>query len=227
MLPRTLAVGAALFGFLLAGNRIAIMPFMGWVDILPAVLTWVPGTAAAAAVIRRRPLAGVVAGLATLELATVAGSLHAALSLRAGLGTAAGWFPLALLPGGSVTFGPVYPGGVHASELLLGNASAMAGPMALATAYVLALARELPGLSVRRRRLDLSVPLGVAAAVGALVVAEVIRRVPDGSLGVTLHRLIDNSSIFGFGFLAYTPGRIVLALVAGLLAAQLGVARRV
>jgi hypothetical protein len=246
VLLRTVAVGAALFAFLLAGNRIAVMPFMGWADILPAVLTWTAGMASTAYVIARRKRSSLVAvagGLATLEVATVAGGLHAADTLGVSLGTAVAWFPLALLPGGTVTFGPAFPGGVHASELLLGNASAMAGPMLLAAVFVLTLAHRrrtaLPALarpapSRRRvrpgswasRRIDLGVPLGVAAAVAALVAAELLRRVPDGAIGVTLHRLIDNSTVFGFGFVEHTPGRILLALVAGLLAARAGAVRR-
>jgi hypothetical protein len=229
VLLRTVAVGAALFAFLLAGNRIAVMPYMGWVDILPAVLAWTAGTALTAYAVvrvRRRGLAPLVAaggGLATLETATIAGSLHAAASLGVDLGTAAAWFPLTLLPGGAVTFGQTFPGGVHASQLLLGNASAMAGPMLLATVFVLAVALRMPRPASPAGS---SVPLGVGAAVAALVAAEVIRRVPDGSIGVTLHRLLDNSTIFGFGFVEHTPGRVLVALVAGLLAAQVSVARR-
>ncbi|GIF00818.1 hypothetical protein [Paractinoplanes rishiriensis] len=234
VLPRTVTVGAALFAFLLAGNRIAIMPFMGWADILPAVLVWTAGMALTAHLVGRRKHASLVAlagGLVTLEVATVAGALHAAGTLGVSLATAAAWFPLALLPGGTVTFGPAFPGGVHASELLLGNAAAMAGPMLLAAVFVLVLAlRRRPArprsVAPRRGRADLGVPFGVVAAVAALVAAELFRRVPDGAIGVTLHRLIDNSTVFGFGFVEHTPGRIVLALVAGLLAAQAGAVRR-
>jgi hypothetical protein len=59
-----------------------------------------------------------------------------------------------------------------------------------------------------------------------LVLAEAIRRMPGGTTDGTLQRIADNSTLFGFGFLGHTPGRVAMALVAGLLAAQVGVARR-
>ncbi|MFI5895440.1 hypothetical protein ACIA5D_35620 [Actinoplanes sp. NPDC051513] len=209
-----IVIGAALFAFLLAGNRIQYMPYMGWADILPAVAVWTAGTLLSARL--RRPLA--MAGtLITLELATVAGSLHAATSLGVDLRSAAAWFPLSLAPGGTVTFGPELPG-YHASEMLLGNASAMAGPMLLCSIFVLA-------RSARREksRLNLEIPLGVGATLAAQTACEIFRRLPPA---VAPDRLIDNTGVFGFGFAAHLPGQIVIALVAGLLAAQLGAVRR-
>jgi hypothetical protein len=70
----------------------------------------------------------------------------------------------------------------------------------------------------------LRVPFGVAGAVAVLIAGELIRRsVPHGD--ATVHRLIDNNNVFGFGFLADTPGRIALALLGGLLLAGLAPAR--
>ncbi len=216
---RVVAIGAGLFGFLLAGNRIAVMPFMGWRDILPAVLVWTGGTVLSAYGKRF----ALVFGLLTLEIATVAGSLHAAGSLGVSPGSAALWFPLTLLPGGTVAFGPALAGGLQASQVLLGNAAAMVGPMMLCSVFVLVPRRR----SVDRATRDLRIPLGVGATVAALAAAEAIRRMPAGTIEGTLHRLADNSTVFGFGFLAHTPGRVVVALVAGLVAAQVGVARRI
>jgi hypothetical protein len=68
--------------------------------------------------------------------------------------------------------------------------------------------------------LDLRIPLGVGAALGGLAGAELVRRTDPGA-DTTLYRLVDNSNVFGFGFLAETPGRVAVALLAGLLAAHL------
>jgi hypothetical protein len=244
-LARTLVVGAALFGFLLAGNRVAVMPFMGWRDILPAVLTWTFLTillAYAVSHARRRAMAlplAVLGGFLTLDLAAVAGSVRAAAGLGIGLTSAPLWFPLALLPGGTVTFGaPVTAVGLpgfHTSEVLLANAFAMLGPMLLCSVFLLtrALARPASGLSPQLRtlplfrvRLDGRTVWGVGAAVAVLAAAEAFRRTPPGTLEATWHRLLDNSAVFGFGFLADTPGRVVTALIAGLIATHLGIARR-
>jgi len=207
-------IGATLFAFLLAGNRIHYMPYMGWADILPAVAVWTAGTVIGARL--RGPLA--IAGtVITLELATIAGSLHAAISLGVDLRSAAAWFPLSLAPGGTVTFGPAFPG-YQASELLLGNASAMAGPMLLCSIFALTRAAR-PG----KARLRLEVPLGVGATLAAQTACEIFRRLPPT---VAPDRLIDNTGVFGFGFAAHLPGQVLVALVAGLLAAQVG-ARRV
>jgi hypothetical protein len=207
-------MGATTFAFLLAGNRIQYMPYMGWADILPAIAVWTVGTLIVARL--RRPYA--IAGtLITLELATIAGSLHAAISLGVDLRSVAAWFPLSLAPGGIVAFGPQLPG-YHASEILLGNASAMAGPMLLCSIFVLARAAK-PDTG----RLRFEIPLGVGATLAAQTACEIFRRLPPD---VAPDRLIDNTGVFGFGFAAHLPGQIFIALVAGLLAAQLGALRR-
>jgi hypothetical protein len=234
----TVSMGVTMFAFLMAGNQVAVMPFMGWRDVVPGVAVWTVSTAAAVALARRRRVLGVIAAVLALEGATVAGSLHAGHVLKAGFATAAAWFPLALLPGGVTTFGPYFPDGraafgalhgsgpaFHASDILLGNASAMAGPMLLCSVFVLAVALRRAPFDAAVRRHDLRIPMGVAATAGVLVVAEWVRR-SDGDVGSTLHRLVDNSAVFGFGFLADTPGRIAVALLGGLIAGHFGTARR-
>jgi hypothetical protein len=150
-----------------------------------------------------------------------------------GLGSAPSWLPLALLPGGTAHFGAYHADGAvafgslrgsgpayYTSEILLGNASAMIGPMLLCSAFVLALAlRRSPRPAVAGRQV-LRVPLGVAGTVGALIGCELIRRSTD--IDGTLHRILDNSTVFGFGFLADTPGRIAVALLGGFLIARIG-----
>jgi hypothetical protein len=230
----TALMGVSMFAFLMAGNEVAVMPFMGWADIVPAVAVWTLLTAGAAALAARgRRLLGVVTGLAALEAAAIAGSLHAAHLLGLGLGSAPSWLPLALLPGGTAHFGAYHADGAvafgglrgsgpayYTSEILLGNASAMIGPMLLCSAFVLALAlRRSPRPAVAGRRV-LRVPLGVAGTVGALIACELIRRSTD--VDGTLHRILDNSTVFGFGFLADTPGRIAVALLGGFLIARIG-----
>jgi hypothetical protein len=201
------------------------MPYMGWADILPAVAVWTMGTLISA---RLRRLPAIAGTLITLELATIAGSLHAAISLGIDLRSAAAWFPLSLAPGGAVTFGPAFPG-YQASELLLGNASAMAGPMLLCSIFVLArsaLARPAQARPTERRtrRLTFEIPLGVGATLAAQTASDMFRRMPPA---VAPDRLIDNTGVFGFGFAAHLPGQILIALTAGLLAAQLRALRRV
>jgi hypothetical protein len=244
VVARALTVGAALFGFLLAGNRVAVMPFMGWRDILPAVLTWTFCTTllayAVSHVIRRPPalLLAVLGAVVTLDLTAIAGSLRAATALGIDPACAPSWFPLAMLPGGTVTFGaPVAAVGLpgfHTSEVLLANASAMLGPMLLCSVYILTRALGSPAagefsvrtISFSRVRVDSRTVWGAGAAVAALTAAEAFRRTPPGSFEATWHRLLDNSAVFGFGFLADTSGRVVTALMAGLIATHLGVSRR-
>ena len=74
-----------------------------------------------------------------------------------------------------------------------------------------------------KSRLNLEIPLGVGATLAAQTACEIFRRLPPA---VAPDRLIDNTGVFGFGFAAHLPGQIVIALVAGLLAAQLGTVRR-
>ena len=252
----TVLLGAAMFAFLLAGNQVAVMPFMGWIDVLPAVATWTVLTAAGAAMAARLvaggrrglgTLVGVAGGLIGLELATVAGSLHAAEVLGVGLGSAPAWLPLALLPGGTASFGDYFADGTaafgslqasgpafHASGILIGNAAAMAGPLLLCSVYVIARAIA-PGRVARDRgrsgalwhrvpskirdREPVRVVVGAGGGLLALAAGEALRR-SSGTVDVTLHRMLDNSNVFGFGFLAHTPGRIAIALLAALLIAN-------
>ena len=230
----TVLMGASMFAFLMAGNQVAVMPFMGWIDILPAVAVWTALTAAGAALAARRRALGILTAVAAIELAAVAGSLHAAHVLGLGFGSAPAWFPLALAPGGTADFGPYFADGTaafgrlqgsgpafHASEILLGNASAMVGPMLLCTMFAMASALRRAPRPPLASRPDLRVPLGVAGAVAVLIAGELMRPSGDAA-GAALHRLIDNSNVFGFGFLADTPGRVAVALLGGLLAARLG-----
>ena len=199
---RIVLLGAALYAFLLAGNRVAVMPFMGWRDVGPAVVAWTALTAVTVRFAGRRLIA--VAGtLIALEVAVAAGSLHAADSLGVPLSSAPLWLPLALMPGGT------------AWPVLIGNAAAMAGPLTLCSAYVLAglVRRTEP----RPLRLD-GIPAGVAAALLAVAVGEVLRR-SSPTMETTLHRLAENSAVFGFGFLSHPAGIAASALLVALLAA--------
>jgi hypothetical protein len=239
----TALLGAAMFGFLLAGNQVAVMPFMGWIDILPAIATWttltaltVHSTARLIAAGRRRiaALVAVAAGLLTLDLTAVAGSVHAAGMLGVGLGSALTWFPLALLPGGTATFGTYFADGTasvgglhvagpafHASTILIGNASAMVGPLLLGTVYLLA--RTIPARGPRSEprasRERLRIALAAGGTLLTLAGADLMQR-SSPTVDGTLHRMVDNSNVFGFGFLAGLPGRIAVALLAGLLIAH-------
>ncbi|MFI7541448.1 hypothetical protein [Actinoplanes sp. NPDC049599] len=254
---RVVLLGAAGYAFLLAGNQVAVMPFMGWIDVGPAVLAW---TILMALTVRvstrlraagRNGLAGVTAvagGLIALDVAAAAGSLHAAAVLGVSAASAPAWFPLALLPGGVADFGAYFADGTatfgslqqsgpafHASDVLLGNASAMIGPLALCAVAVAAglLRRGTSRLSATEWTRDAAdkaaarprdaagkVALGVVAGLGGLAIGELLRR-SGGSAELTLHRLVDNSAVFGFGFLAHPAGRLAVALLIGLLVAHL------
>jgi hypothetical protein len=239
---RVLLLGVTGYAFLLAGNQVAVMPFMGWIDIGPAVLTWTLLTAATVRVSTGLRSAGrnrladlaAVAGAATaLDVAAAAGSLHAAAVLGVHTASAPLWFPLALLPGGIVDFGASPDGAAafHASDILLGNASAMIGPLALCSVAVIAglLRRHTPvstaPVAEPTRDAAGKVALGVVAGLGGLAVGEALRR-SGGAAELTLHRLADNSVVFGFGFLAHPAGRIAVALLIGLLVAHLGAPAR-
>ncbi|HEY2947270.1 MAG TPA: hypothetical protein VGJ53_02540 [Micromonosporaceae bacterium] len=154
----TVPLGLTMYLFLLIGNEIAVMPFMGWIDITPGIAAWTVLTAVAAGLAMRLIGAGrrrlgqlvATAGAAiALECAAVGGSLHAAASLEIGLGSAPAWFPLALLPGGTAGFGRVLAdagpsldgrAAVRASDILLGNVSAMVGPLLLCSTFLVAYA---------------------------------------------------------------------------------------
>lgn len=255
---RVLLLGAAGYAFLLAGNQVAVMPFMGWPDLGPAVLAWTILTAATVRLSTRLRAAGrgLLAGVAAvggaviaLDVAAAAGSLHAAAVLGVSPASAPAWFPLALLPGGGTGFGAYFADGTaafgslrqtgpafHASEVLLGNASAMIGPLALCSVTVVAGLLRRPSWSAtgwtpatpaaaRPRDAAGIAALGVVAGLGGLAVAELLRR-SGGAAELTLHRLVDNSAVFGFGFLAHPAGRIAVALLIGLLVAHLGTTAR-
>ncbi len=243
---RVVLLGAATYAFLLAGNQVAVMPFMGWIDIGPAVLMWTALTAATVGLSTslratgRNRLARVTAvagSVLALDVAAAAGSLHAAWVLGMSAASAPLWFPLALLPGGIVDFGPYFIDGTaafggqwqagpafHASDVLLGNASAMVGPLALCSVAVVAglLRRGSPRIPAAVRSGDAAGKnaLGVVAGLGGLAIAEALRR-SGGAAEVTLHRLVDNSAVFGFGFLAHPAGRTAVALLIGLVVAHL------
>jgi hypothetical protein len=284
-------VGVAVFAFLLAGNRTPVMPFMGVADIGPAVVTWTVLTAvvarrtallAQAGHRRRAALLAVGGGLVALDVATIAGSLHAADTLGIATGTAPAWFPLALLPGGVAAFGPHFPDGAatfgslqavgpafHASDILLANAAVMAGPLLLCTVAVLTSAlRSAPRSAISPALVSLDSPAlnapafesrapaskvsgppapaskvsgppaptaevsgpparqdgsgrpalvaGIVAALAGLAACQVLAR-SGAAADVTLHRMLDNSTGFGFGFAAHPAGRGAVALLAAVL----------
>ncbi len=144
------ALGLSMSAFLVAGNRVAVMPFMGWIDIAPGVAAWVVLMSVAVRLAtryagsgRRRLglLAAVGGGLVAVDSAAIGGSLHAAAALGVGYGSAPAWFPLALLPGGTADVGP-------ASTILLGNVSAIVGPLLLCSAFAVAYALGGAGVEV-------------------------------------------------------------------------------
>jgi hypothetical protein len=228
--------GLALFGFLFAGNPVPMMPFMGARDIAPAVAVWTIGMAVALRA--RRRWVAVAGGLVTLDLAVVAGSAHAAAVLGVPAWTAPAWFPLALLPGGTVSFGPHLGEGpaFHASGILLANAAVSAGPFLLCTAFLLASALTGTGEPARsighltRRvtdaaraavsRLGVNARRGAAGVVAALATLAVAPMLPAAAEDpdVVLRRLLDNSTAFGFGFVEHPVGLGAVALLAALLA---------
>ena len=65
---------------------------------------------------------------------------------------------------------------------------------------------------------------GAGGGVLALAACEMVRR-SAGTVDAALPRVLDNSAVFGFGFLAQAPGRIALALLIGLLIAGWGTGR--
>lgn len=249
---RVLLLGLAAYAFLLAGNQVAVMPFMGWIDIGPAVLTWTILTAAtvrmsthlrSAGRTRLAALTALAGTVTALDIAAAAGSLHAAAVLGMQAASAPLWFPLALLPGGTVDFGPSFAHGTaafgslhqagpafHASDILLGNASAMIGPLTLCSVAVIAGLLRHPSTNHKpavERSGDAAgkVALGVVAGLGGLAIGEALRR-SGGATELTLHRLADNSAVFGFGFLAHPAGRMAVALLIGLLVAHLAAPAR-
>ena len=202
-------IGPALFGFLLIGNAVAVMPFMGLVDVGPAALVW---TAGMLLVSRMRGPVPLIAGAwATMTAATIAGSWHAATSLGAGLWWAPAWLPLALLPPGTAPSVPA---------MLLGNAAAMVAPMLLCAVFVVALALRAPAAPSAALR---SPRWRWAAALIAAPSAVVICRLTTMGTNAdsTMQRLLDHSAVFGFGFAANVAGQAAVAVVAALLAMRL------
>ncbi|WP_328466180.1 hypothetical protein OHA21_45565 [Actinoplanes sp. NBC_00393] len=248
--------GGAAFAFLLAGNETAVMPFMGWRDVTPAVATWTAVTALTAwatlrfrSTGRTRPAAAtaIIGGLLAVHASAVAGSLHAAATLGVPAATAPAWFPLAMLPGGTGGFGTYFPDGratfgglhstgpaFHASDILLANAAALTGPLLLCTAFLTAALLTAPRpagtrlsragaiqsrasrlISPIRRRIDPLILAATSTAAAVLLLAGHLPRAATPEL--TLPRVIDNSTVFGFGFLAHPAGRAALAFAVALL----------
>jgi hypothetical protein len=136
----------------------------------------------------RRGPVAVAGALLTLCLATIAGSLH----------------------------GAHVVGGVH--DLLLANASAMAGPMLLCSVFVLTSAvrrpapRPAPRPALRAATEPARILAGAGAALGSLAFCEWMSR----STPAPQH-LLDNSFAFGFGFATQPAGSAVVALLIALL----------
>jgi hypothetical protein len=153
-LPGVTLVGLALFGFLLAGNEVAVMPFMGVLDIAPAVVIWTLGSALSLKAGRR--LIAAAGSLVTLALATIAGSWHGAQVLGTSPVPFTGPDPL-----------PV-------------NAAAMAGPMLLCSVFVVtsALRHPRPGAAPASARIT----AGSGAALGSLAFCEWMSRTPHDLL---------------------------------------------
>lgn len=308
------AIGAVAYGFFLAGNRVKVMPFMGWIDIAPGVTAWtlltivVVGSTARLAAAGRRSAAlvtGAGGSVVALAVSAVCASLHAAAQLEVRAGSAPAWFVLALLPGGRSAIGVpttvspdepradagCCPGTWNTSDVLLGNLSAMAGPLLLCSVFVLALAlraarvapapaaapvdagaarrtlgtRAVAGCAVavlllvptpagaaslggvplglplramlvvlvvalarfdgsarRLRQVGIWLVLAAGAALLSLAVGEALRG--EDRLTAALARFGDNSTVFGFGFLATGGGQLALAVTLGVLAARWAVA---
>lgn len=158
----TVPLGLAMYGFLLAGNRVRLNPFMGWIDIAPGMAAWTVLTALAVGLATRLVRSGrrciglwtaIAIATVALDIAAFCGSIHAATSLGLGFGSAPAWFPLSLAPGGTVSFGHLFADGTatfgdisvsgsafRASDVLLGNVSSLVGPLLLCTAFVVAYA---------------------------------------------------------------------------------------
>lgn len=201
---RVVLLGFSLYAFLLAGNAVAVMPFMGWRDVGPAIAVWTVLTALTLWAASSRVMAA-VGTLVAIDLAVAAGCLHAAASLGVPASSAGLGLPLSFLPGGAMESVP---------PLLVGNAAAMAGPMALCSAYVLAGLLRRPA-SVRPGLVPVGgTAAGVTAALAAVAAGELLRRSAP-----SVERLADNSAVFGFGFLAHSGGLAATALLVGVLVA--------
>jgi hypothetical protein len=179
---------------------------------------------------------GAVGVFVAMDGAAGFGSLHAASVLGIDAGSAPVWFPLALMPGRTVRFGGVFGAGTlpfgpgrpmvptfHGSDLLLGNISAMVGPLLLCSVFLMAQAlRATPVAAHVTRRDTPRVAAWIAILAGVAVGARLSAVTPDPS--VVFARIGDNSAVFGFGFAADAVGRAVLILVVGL--CLIGLVRR-
>ena len=194
--PPVVLVGLALFAFLFAGNAVAVMPFMGFADIAPAVVTWVVLTGLVVRYLRS--WAAIAGGLIAVDLAVAAGSWHAAEVLGLSVWSAPTWFPLAFRGDG----------------LLLANAAAMAGPMLLCS--VLLVAATMHRSSPRPVAPRVGILAGIGAALAGIGFCEWMSRSAPAP-----HHLLDNSFVFGFGFAVHPAGRAVVALLIALLVVQI------
>jgi hypothetical protein len=204
-------LGPALFAFLLIGNDIAVMPFMGLVDVGPAAAVWTAGMLATVRFLDK-PVALLAGALGTMSAATAAGSVHAAAELGVSFWSAPAWFPLALLP-------PSPSAGIPG--VLLGNATAMTAPMLLCAVFVVALAVRAPAApDAALRSPRWRVPAALVAAPLAVVVCQVTTAAGT-DVSTTMQRLLDHSAVFGFGFAGGVPGQAAVALIAAVLALRL------
>jgi hypothetical protein len=205
-------VGPALFGFLLIGNEVAVMPFMGIADVGPATLVWTGGLLLATRTSRPAPL--ITATAATMSAATIAGSWHAASTLAISRWSAPAWLPQTLLPRPSTA-----PPG--SADLLIGNAAAMVAPMLLCAVFVVALAMRPPAApAAALRSTRWRVVAGLVAAPLAVVVCQVTTS-SGTAVSTAPHRLLDHTAVFGFGFAANAAGQAAVALIAAVLAVRL------
>ncbi|MEV6299762.1 hypothetical protein AB0M02_10200 [Actinoplanes sp. NPDC051861] len=225
----TLVTAFFAYVFLLAGNETPVMPFMGWREIAPTILSWTVVTAATCRATRHlrttgRPrvaaLAALTGGFLAVEAAAITGCLHAAAALGVPAASAPAWFPLAMLPGGTGGFGPAL-GAFHASDILLATAATLTGPLLLCTAFLTAALLSPARTATPRKvftRLDPRIAGGTLTAAAVLLLAP---RLPRSTTAeAVLPRLADNSTVFGFGFLAHPAGPAALALAVALLVAH-------
>jgi hypothetical protein len=245
----TVPVGLAMFAFLLAGNRVAVMPFMGWLDLAPGIAAWIVLTSATIRLALRSVtpgrhwpalVIGAVGTFVALDGAAIAASFHAASTLGVGAGWAPAWFPLALMPGGTTSFGPFFGDGTaafghlrqagppfHASDILLGNVAATMGPLLLCSVFLIAYATrgtaaaQAEQTRARHRygsRVVAVFAAGVILAAGAIGAYPAVHGFDPSAV---LARIEDNSAVFGFGFASHLPGRVALVVLFGLALARL------
>jgi hypothetical protein len=200
-LPTAVPLGLTEYVFLWAGNRVAIVPFMGWMDIAPAVIAWTALTGVTLAVATRcvatdQPRLGCAVGTAgggiAVASAAVCGSLHAAVARGADVSTTMHWLVL------------------NAGRDVIPPGQAMIGPLLLGTAFVVPYAIGAATAGTPRRAIRPGVMVAVLAA-GAVLVT---RSAADAL------RLDHVPLVYGFGFAAHVAGRMALVLLLGVLAAR-------